>query len=684
MFAILRRIGRTLGSGLGVFVTVIAIGLFAALLYYGTFYTLGTNSKFCLTCHYMKPYYDQWQTSTHQEVACVACHPIRPSFVASTTIRYWLGAHNPRPRAEVKDTACLNEGCHERRLLEGKVRFKKDILFDHKEHVTQIRRGEKLHCTSCHSQIVQGKHIAVTEQVCFLCHFKGAARGQAVTGCPSCHEKPTRVVSYEGFTFSHTSYLKIGVACNQCHLEVARGQGEVPKDRCFACHVERLERYGEQPFLHFKHVTEHYVDCFACHEPIEHGGVRMVETLEVSCEKCHRQKHSPHKEVYMGVGGRGVTDTPSRMFAAQVSCDGCHIYSPGPGQPGVIAIRGDKWEVKRRLCVTCHGPGYDAMLDDWKKVMKEAKTAVAPAVVSARQVLKRLPAKGKRAAEARELLEDAIFNYELVGRGKGAHNIEYAVKLLKAAADQIETAQKMVDGPLVSVKRGPLLGTPDGYCTVLCHNRLGLPEQVTIRDMHIPFTHATHAQGMGIACTVCHSPEKHKERILAKEGCMGCHHTPATTVETCKTCHLTQEGLYLGTDQGYGVAKVKPNSMAPMVDCLGCHDLAAPGPVVTSVRERCIGCHGEAYAEVLTGWEQEALTAISELTLKLEEVDTLLKRKGQRAKNLKQLQQLFAEAKANYQQVDLGGFVHNPPYAQALLQSARKNLDAVAASLQGL
>jgi hypothetical protein len=372
------------------------------------------------------------------------------------------------------------------------------------------------------------------------------------------------------------------------------------------------------------------------------------------------------------------------MFAAQVSCDGCHIYSPGPGQPGVVAIRGNTWEVKRRLCVTCHGPGYDAMLDDWKKVLNEAKTVVAPAVASAREVLRNLPKTGKRAAEARELLADAIFNYELMERGKGAHNVEYAVKLLKATATQIETAKKMTNGTLATVKRGPLLGTSDGYCMSLCHNRLGLPKDLTISDMHIPFTHTTHAQGMGIACTVCHSPEKHKQRILAKEGCMECHHTPQTTVATCKTCHPTQEGLYLGTAKGLGVDKIEPNSMAPMVDCLGCHDLATRGPTVTGVRARCIGCHGESYAEVLTAWEQESLKSISELTLKIEEVDTLLKRKGRTAKNLKQLQQLFEEAKVNYKLVDMGGFVHNPSYSQALVESARKNLESVVESLNSL
>ena len=35
-------------------------------------------------------------------------------------------------------------------------------------------RGRQFRCTRCHSQIVVGTHIEVTESTCFLCHFRGA------------------------------------------------------------------------------------------------------------------------------------------------------------------------------------------------------------------------------------------------------------------------------------------------------------------------------------------------------------------------------------------------------------------------------------------------------------------------------------------------------------------------------
>ena len=83
----------------------------------------------------------------------------------ATTEIYTLSLHDALPIS----------GCHETRLLQGKVKFKR-FYFDHKPHLTELRRGKKLRCTSCHSQIVQGDHMKVTESTCFLCHFKEIGR----------------------------------------------------------------------------------------------------------------------------------------------------------------------------------------------------------------------------------------------------------------------------------------------------------------------------------------------------------------------------------------------------------------------------------------------------------------------------------------------------------------------------
>ncbi len=68
------------------------------------------------------------------------------------------------------------------------------------------------------------------------------------------------------------------------------------------------------------------VDCQECHAPIQHGKVELVEPLEVRCESCHIRQHNLRKLMYIGTGGKLVPDLPSRMFAAQVSCTGCHVH----------------------------------------------------------------------------------------------------------------------------------------------------------------------------------------------------------------------------------------------------------------------------------------------------------------------------------------------------------------------
>ncbi|WP_333655126.1 hypothetical protein [Dissulfurispira sp.] len=123
-----------------------------------------------------------------------------------------------------------------------------------------MKRGIKLHCRSCHSDIVQGEHVKVSLNVCFLCHFKGVPHEQAVTGCPSCHSAPKQPIVVKGKTFSHEDVMKADYKCNQCHLEVTRGDGVTPKEKCYFCHVERIEMYDDVKFIHERHVTHRKAD----------------------------------------------------------------------------------------------------------------------------------------------------------------------------------------------------------------------------------------------------------------------------------------------------------------------------------------------------------------------------------------------------------------------------------------
>ncbi|MFW6161110.1 MAG: NapC/NirT family cytochrome c, partial [Acidobacteriota bacterium] len=148
---------------------IIALSVFFILFLASVEYT--SKSKFCSTCHYMKPFYQSWQTSSHNHIECSTCHyppglksKLRAKVEGLLQVgRYWTKLYlKSKPWAEIPDESCLREGCHDKRLLEGETSYNK-IVFDHTIHLTDLQRGKLLRCTSCHSQIVQGEHITVTQ-----------------------------------------------------------------------------------------------------------------------------------------------------------------------------------------------------------------------------------------------------------------------------------------------------------------------------------------------------------------------------------------------------------------------------------------------------------------------------------------------------------------------------------------
>jgi hypothetical protein len=255
--------------------------IFIGLYFYATNVAFSSPEN-CKVCHFIAPFYKKWQSSTHNKVPCLKCHEYKMEKAIAGQFLFLAGSYNPRPLTNVPDKNCLQSGCHDKRLVESKVRFtKRGIDFDHKPHFSEMKRGIKLHCRSCHSDIVQGEHLKVSTNVCFLCHFKGVPHDQAATGCPSCHSAPKADIIVKGKAFSHDAALKAGYTCTQCHLEITQGDGSVPKDKCYFCHVERTEKYSDVAFVHEKHVADRQIDCLWCHEKIIHRKIKMAENISM-------------------------------------------------------------------------------------------------------------------------------------------------------------------------------------------------------------------------------------------------------------------------------------------------------------------------------------------------------------------------------------------------------------------
>jgi len=257
---------------------VVVVGVF----YYYETRVAFQNPKNCTACHFIVPYYQKWATSTHKSVPCLKCHVYSTERALAAQFLFLAGSYNPRPLTNVPDKNCLQSGCHDKRLVSSKVTFtKRGITFDHNPHFTEMKRGINLHCRSCHSDIVQGEHLKVSMNVCYLCHFKGVAHDQAQTGCPSCHSAPAKPIVYKGKSFSHEAALKAGYKCSKCHIEITKGDGVTPRDKCYFCHVDRTDKYSDVKLIHDKHVTQKQIDCLYCHTKIEHGKIKMAEKMPI-------------------------------------------------------------------------------------------------------------------------------------------------------------------------------------------------------------------------------------------------------------------------------------------------------------------------------------------------------------------------------------------------------------------
>ncbi len=643
------------------------------VVFNGAFFVAAYFPKSCVVCHYMDPFYDQWKTSRHADVSCIKCHSFSPMFITVTTLKYWTGLYNPRPHANVPDKLCLSSGCHAERIEKGQAKLG-GIVFDHQEHMTKLKRGEKLRCTSCHYSIVQGEHISVDTSVCFLCHFKGISQGQALGGCPGCHGTPKKTVDHSGFSFSHDSYLKIGVQCKQCHLRVAEGDGEVEDSRCFNCHVGRLQGKTDPLALHRTHVTLNAIQCVQCHEKIRHGEVELVKTFEVQCDSCHKKLHNYQKEMYMGAGARGVADTPSRMFSAQVACDGCHTKSVEVQESGVAFPGERKLTAERKSCVACHGKNYDRMLDDWVHASRVLVADMGAIVASGEAAVGTGPAKSKKLAEARALVADARANWNLLKAGRGAHNIEYAYKIVREGYEQVSTAYKTA-GVSGGPPRPAILASSAAYCMTLCHQRVRPPRELFFQEMEVRFPHSLHVEDVGIQCTKCHSPDKHKMRIVTKSECMSCHHESRDI--DCGQCHKAHKALYEGKVKPFGVSP-SPDVMAEAgITCTECHELKQGTQTVLTVKGKCEECHSEKYGKMLIGWKEEITAKENAIAVGLEEAREYLERSGKIGKSVEEERKLLKGAETNYEIVSNGRGTHNYELSKELLKSAQDALDRI-------
>jgi len=443
--------------------TVVALGVAAVL---GAFVmttgvvTTGaavytSRSQFCISCHIMEPYYVSWQESSHRDVACIKCHfppgaaeKVRGKMLGLVQLlKYVTASAGPRLSAEISDASCLR--CHDTRLLAGRVDFH-GIPFDHRPHLTELRRGKKLRCTSCHSQIVQGQHMTVTTTTCFLCHFKDEPFNEGLGTCTRCHQIPEDQFDLGGgVMFSHELAYDRGVDCANCHRDLIRGNGAVPRERCTACHnrEDDLQRIDDHVFLHQIHVTDHKVDCLECHLEIQHSlDVHRIEHAAADCKSCHPNQHGEQVRMLLGEGGKSMSARHGGMAVAGISCPSCHrIKQISP--TGTVL-----WKASTAVCIQCHDEAAAERLAAQNELLKFSLVDIEAELARARQALGAADLDETHTAEVAGRLQDLEADLQFLRLGNSIHNMHYADSLIHALVDKLRAVCRDLSIPEPTIK----------------------------------------------------------------------------------------------------------------------------------------------------------------------------------------------------------------------------------------
>lgn len=562
--------------------------------------------QFCASCHNMIPYYESWEHSTHNHVPCTDCHfepglleTLYGKFKASTHVaKYVTGTAGTKPWAEVSDESCMRSNCHSRRLLEGEIPFKR-VRFDHREHLLEMRRGKRIRCTTCHSQIVQGDHMNVTESVCFICHFYTGGDTEPPTDCNACHGPPMDDIAVDEVTFRHSDYIRRGVACLDCHADVTRGSGQVRRERCHTCHdeVAHIERIGEIEYMHQLHVTDNKVECFDCHDEIAHALAEpRHREAGKDCTACHGASHSAQGLLFRGQGGAGVPALADPMFQTHVSCEACHRFPAGVKQNPFLHRPAPATEVG---CMHCHGPEFGKMAGRWHEAVSAAEDLLERGREAAE---KRVEAGAALDGKGAQGLAAAGTNLDLLRAdgSHGVHNIRYSWRLLHAARRGLKDAFEALGDDAPDLEIGPE-PVSRHRCAETCHMDLGFR---TLPYGKSGFPHANHYKNAG-DCEECHDVVNHGVTRVQPAQCTQCHHERDPGKRPCADCHDETVRFASGTGPGSWAEK---SDMAPGdVGCADCHAADAIGKPDqrAKLRASCVDCHDEEYGPMLDTWIRE-------------------------------------------------------------------------------
>ncbi len=311
-----------------IIIAVLLLGIFSGIGYASfRFYDFTQNNpNFCVSCHLMKPAFETWEASVHQQINCHECHHLAVDEMNQLLISFVF--HRP---TEVPDR-------HGKIIVPWKYciecHWQINEQYPNATHINKSRLHakhyfmEQIECSKCHGYIT---HEFVPEaRFCIKCHQGKVVHGMGMEeiACLNCHTDRTpdlrpgrnkclychgddkvRQMMIEGGTLDVTHYkppeetvkqaIKIDIPADapmqfQCYLCHKPHEAVRPDwGNCLNCHRNIFE-VGK----HNLHVQMMGLQCSQCHEP--HSWRVTEARAKKVCVECHPQGDKTPKQFLGG------------------------------------------------------------------------------------------------------------------------------------------------------------------------------------------------------------------------------------------------------------------------------------------------------------------------------------------------------------------------------------------------
>ncbi|MHC0037857.1 NapC/NirT family cytochrome c [Pseudoneobacillus sp. C159] len=282
-----------------------------------------SSSKFCASCHEMKPEYYTWKASSHSEVACVNCHTgsTKEDYAKSKAnglVQVYKKASQTYTAPiqmpdEIPDSAC--EKCHN--MNNREVTPTGDIIIPHDKH-----QKENVACIKCHSGVAHGK--VAERKVTFKTDYDlwDEKVGHSIMSersfvrpkmekCMNCHES-----------------REITLECNACHTT-----GMYP-----ASHKKASFKNS----LHPSEAKENLANCNECHKYMSEEEITGFEKQSVYTQFL-RKERTTNKKI-----------TVQDYAKENTFCKNCHTTRPESHIKGFITTHGLHAKQNQQKCLVCH------------------------------------------------------------------------------------------------------------------------------------------------------------------------------------------------------------------------------------------------------------------------------------------------------------------------------------------